>query len=66
MKHKTLISTTLIEHTILTHFPKKIQKKLRVTRERFVELALNPLSAKLTKWPNTLKQFVSPFYGIGA
>ena len=66
MNHKTSISTTLIEHTILTHFPKKNQKKLRVTRERFVELALNPLSAKLTKWPNTLKQFVSPFYGIGA
>ena len=58
MNHKTIISTTLIQHTILTHFPKKIQEKLQVTGERFVELSLNPLSAKLTKWPNTLKQFV--------
>ena len=32
------------------------------------ELFINPLSAKLTKWPNTLKLFecVWPFCGIGA
>ena len=28
MKHKTLISSTFIEHTILTHFPKKISGKV--------------------------------------
>ena len=30
MKHRTLISSTLIKHTILTSFPKKM---LRVTSE---------------------------------
>ena len=28
MKHKTLISSTLIDHTILTHFPKKKSGKI--------------------------------------
>ena len=34
MKHKTLISSTLIDHTILTHFPKKHSGKIKVTREK--------------------------------
>ena len=48
MKHKTLISSTSIEHTILTHFPKKKSGKVtdnsrnRLRRNTFLKICKFP------------------------
>ena len=52
------------------YYHEKVRRKMRTA---ILLHLLNPLSAKLRKWPNTLKQFadelfecVLPFCGIGA
>ena len=46
---------------VVPNFTIKKEDSMKQTRKFF-----NTLSAKLRKWPNTLKQFVWPFCGIGA
>ena len=39
-------------------------REVKNGRKEYEFMSLNPLSAKSTKWPNTLKQFVGHFVGL--
>ena len=46
------------KHEVSTNITKQEMKEMLILCTKNVHFTFNPLSANLTKWPNTLKQFV--------